>query len=293
MPPLTTPLTIKDALNYAAHLALASCDAEILLAHVLQCNRARFFAYPEQIISLTNGAAFYALVQARALGEPIAYLTGQREFYGLNFAVNASVLIPRPETELLVELALQLMPSEATAVLDLGTGSGAIACALAHARARLAVLATDQSAEALALAQKNAKNLGLHRIQFRLGSWFEAVPAGQTFDLIASNPPYLDSADPHLSAGDLRFEPINALTPIKASRSESNSGLADLQHIIQHAPKHLKPGAWLLLEHGFAQADAVRACFKQHGYLEIATLRDYSKLDRVSYGRFFWHFSGS
>ena len=287
------PLTIKHALNYATNLGLDSCDAEILLAHVLQCNRARFFAFPEQIMSAANGAAYCALVKARALGQPVAYLTNQREFYGLNFAVNASVLIPRPETELLVELALKLLPSEASAVLDLGTGSGAIACALAHARASLRVLATDQSAEALALAQENANNLGLKQVQFRLGSWFEAVPSGQTFDLIASNPPYLAAGDPHLSAGDLRFEPINALTPIKAGDFAADSGLADLQRIIAGAPAHLKAGAWLLLEHGCDQAAAVRACFRRHSYSEIATLRDYSDLDRVSYGRFFGLFSGS
>ena len=288
-----TALSVKHALDYAAQLALDKADAEILLAHVLQCNRARFFAFPEHIISAENCTAFYALVGARAVGEPIAYLTGQREFYGLNFRVNASVLIPRPETELLVELALKLLPNEAAEVLDLGTGSGAIACALAHARASLHVLATDQSAAALVLAQQNANSLAQSRIQFALGSWFDALPAAHAFDLIASNPPYLNAADPHLHAGDLRFEPISALTPIKVDPFGNDTGLTDLQHIIERAPAHLKPGGWLLLEHGFTQADAVRACFERHGYQQIATLRDYSELDRVSYGRFFGHFSGS
>ena len=292
---MTKP-SVQYALNYAADQGLDKADAEILLAHVLQCNRARFFAFPEQIISAENYAAFYALVDARATGEPVAYLTGQREFYGLNFAVNASVLSPRPETELLVELALKLLPSGATElfdVLDLGTGSGAIACALAHARASLRILATDQSSQALALAQQNAQNLAQNQIQFALGSWFDAVPLGRKFDLIASNPPYLDAEDPHLRAGDLRFEPVNALTPAKVNPLDSDSGLTALQHIIERAPLHLKYGAWLLLEHGFSQAAAVRCCFERYGFQEIATLRDYSELDRVSYGRFFGHFSGS
>lgn len=288
MPNLPSNPTFAQALAFANAHSSDRADAEILLAHVVQCNRARFFAFPEQNLTAAQTTEFSKLVCARATGQPVAYLTGEREFYGLRFAVNASVLIPRPETELLVELALSLLRNTESFALDLGTGSGAIACALAKSCAGLQVLATDASASALAIAKSNADALGLTQVQFYQGSWFAAVPAGLQFDVIVSNPPYLDADDPHLQQGDLRFEPRTALTP-----ADSTAGLADLQHIIDSAPRYLKPGAWLLLEHGYSQASAVRAHLSRCGYTDIATLRDYSELDRVSYGRCFGQFSGS
>ncbi len=288
MTDLPCNLTFAGALAFANAHQLDRADAEILLAHAVQCNRARFFGFPEQTLTAAQNAEFSKLVQARAEGQPVAYLTGEREFYGLKFSVNARVLIPRPETELLVEQAIALLPEFPATALDLGTGSGAIACALAKSCPGISLWATDASEGALAIARQNAAALGLTQIEFRQGSWFEAIPFGLLFDVIVSNPPYLDADDPHLQQGDLRFEPQSALTP-----TNSAVGLADLQHIIDTAPHYLKPGAWLLLEHGYQQGEAVRAHFTQRGFTDITTLRDYSELDRVSYGRCFGQFSGS
>jgi len=212
------------------------------------------------------------------LGEPIAYLVGQREFYGLTFAVTRDVLIPRPETELLVELALERLPQNG-AVLDLGTGSGAVAVALAHGRPDAQVTAVDVSAAALALARRNAA-LNHVRVQFLQGDWYLALGAqdvGQ-FDLIVANPPYIVAGDPHLKQGDLRFEPIGALT-------DHGDGLSALRTIVAGAPARLKSGGWLLMEHGYDQAAAVRELLTAQGFCEVQSWRDLAGIERVSGAR--------
>jgi len=252
-------------------------DAEVLLAHVLGRPRSALIANDAQRIEPADAARFQALVERRAAGEPVAYLTGEREFWSLPLAVNPAVLIPRPETELLVERSLALVPEspsgpDALRVLDLGTGSGAIALALAAARPHWALTATDRSAEALAVARANARRLELTRVEFLLGSWFEPLP-GRRFDLVCSNPPYVAADDAALAA--LRFEPVAALTP-------GRSGLEALEHLIARAPAHLARGGWLVLEHGSAQGPAVTAALVAAGYARVRCHRDLAGLDRVT-----------
>jgi len=218
-------------------------------------------------------------VRRRLEGEPIAYIVGKREFFGLDFQVSEAVLIPRPDTELIVELALERLPQpgQRCRVLDMGTGSGAIAVALAHTRPDAAVSALDVSPAALAVAQANADANGA-RVRFLQSDWFAALAQGETFDLIASNPPYIAAGDEHLSQGDLRFEPSGALTDFA-------DGLSALRSIAEGAQARLEPGAWLLLEHGYDQAAAVRALLQEHGYTEVQSWRDLGDIERVSGGR--------
>jgi len=214
----------------------------------------------------------------RREGAPVAYLTGQREFWGLSIAVDRSVLIPRPETETLVEWALQKLPPERPLrVLDLGTGSGAIALAIAHERPRAQVLATDRSEAALAVARANAQRLAIGNVAFIRSDWYEAVAASETFDLIASNPPYVARGDPHLREGDLRFEPQEALT-------SGADGLDALRIIVRGARERLVAGGWLVVEHGFDQADAVRGLLRSAGLCDLASFRDLCGIPRVALG---------
>ncbi len=267
----------SDTLLRAAAQRIDRVDAEWLLLHVLVQPRSWLFAHRDDPLPDAATRAFRALVERRARGEPVAYLTGRRGFWSLDLEVDASVLIPRPETELLVELALTRLPRRAPRVADLGTGSGAIALALAHERPDAQVFAVDASTGALAVAQRNAGRLGLANIVFRQGDWFEPL-SGERFDLVASNPPYIAEGDPHLGAGDLRFEPAQAL-------ASGVDGLDAIRRIVRDAPAYLHPGGWLLLEHGLEQAAAVRALLQGAGFAEVATHRDLERRDRITLGR--------
>lgn len=254
-------------------------EAEILLASVLEQPRTYLLAWPEQELTPDQQASLGVLVERRLRGEPIAYLTGRREFWSLDLTVTPATLIPRPETELLVEHALELIPTDAAwRIADLGTGSGAIAAAIAGARPGCSITATDASAEALAVAESNFQKLGLDNITAACGSWYTALPTGKRFDLIVSNPPYVAESDPHLQQGDLVHEPNNAL-------AAGSDGLDDIRQIIADAPRHLVPGGWLLLEHGYEQGTEVRGLLQTAGFTEITTRRDLAGLERVSAGR--------
>lgn len=251
-------------------------DAEILLAHVLGKPRSYFVAWPEALLSAHDVAIFEALIAHRAAGEPVAYLIGSRGFYGLDLAVSPAVLIPRPETELLVEAALARLPAHACRVADLGTGSGAIALALANERQDAQVVAVDVSPEALSMARVNAKNLGV-AVDFRLGSWCDGL-VDESFDMIVSNPPYIRADDPHLAQGDVRFEPALAL-------ASGADGLDAIRTIIACAPTHLKAGGWLLFEHGYDQAEAVAGLLHAAGWQAVASLIDLQGHARVTLGQ--------
>ena len=261
-----------------ARAAIDAVDAEHLLLHVLARPRSWLFAHADDAVTATEAAAFRALVERRAQGEPVAYLTGTQGFWSLELAVTPATLIPRPETERLVELALERLPAGvAVRVADLGTGSGAIALAIARERPQAQVIATDASAAALEVARANAERNRVRNVQFRQGDWLVPL-AGERFDLIASNPPYIADGDPHLSAGDLRFEPPTAL-------SSGADGLDAIRVIVRDARALLQPGGWLLLEHGWDQGDAVRALLQGGGYGDVATEQDLEARDRISLGR--------
>ena len=260
-----------------ADSGLPLLEARMLLERVLGKTRAWLIAHADEAAGAEAAQAFLVLAERRRQGEPVAYILGEREFYGLDFAVARAVLIPRPETELLVELALARMPANADLrVLDLGTGSGAIAVALAKQRAQARLTAVDVDYAALSLARANAAR---HRVSVRFfcGDWFGAL-SGESFDLIVSNPPYVASADPHLAAGDVRFEPQRALVG-------GADGLDCIRAIVAKAGAHLAPGAWLLFEHGYDQAAACRALLDAQGYREVQTWPDLAGIARVSGGR--------
>ena len=271
---MTAITTLRDALAQAQALGLERIDAQLLLLHILNradAGRAWLLAHDTDTLAPSEQARFIALCQRRAAGEPVAYLRGMKEFYGLTLQVDARVLDPRPDTETLVDWALQLLaPLPAPRVLDLGTGSGAIALALQHPRPDAQVSAVDASADALAVAQANAARLGL-AVQFARGNWLRGV-AGQ-FDVIASNPPYIAAADPHLAA--LRHEPLQAL-------ASGADGLDDIRSIVAQAPSHLLPGGWLLLEHGWDQAEAVQALLRSAGFAEVQSRKDLAGIARCS-----------
>lgn len=251
-------------------------DAQLLLARALGRSRAWLYAHPEALPDAAQCEHFAQLLAARQAGRPMAYILGEREFHGLRLQVDESVLIPRPDTELLVELALALDLPPAARVADLGTGSGAIALALALARPQWRILASDNSAAALAVAQRNAAALELAQVDFRLGSWC-AVLEGNDWDLLLSNPPYIAPDDVHLETGDLRFEPRSALVAGEA-------GLADLRALATQARVHLRSGGQLLLEHGWQQGEAVRELLRAAGYAEVRSYRDLAGHERVSGG---------
>lgn len=275
--------TIKQCLDEARQKLLsqgdiAKLESEVLLAFALKESRSHLYTWPEQVLTNAQLTHFNELVLRRVAGEPIAYITGVREFWGLPLKVTPDTLIPRPETEKLVEIALQHIPENSSFhVADLGTGSGAIALAIASERPSITVEATDISDATLAVASENQATLGLSNIQFRSGSWLEAL-TDSPFDLILSNPPYVADNDPHLEQGDLRFEPQQAL-------SSGADGLTDIRQIIQKARGHLIHGAYLLLEHGFDQADAVVDLFEKSGYSEVRCFRDYAEQERATIGR--------
>lgn len=245
---------------------------------MLERPRAWLYAWPEHVPTPAQAEAFERLVHARESGTPVAYLLGRRAFWSLDLAVTPAVLIPRPETELLVELALDRLPQDvACAVADLGTGSGAIALAVAHERPLARVCATDLSADALAVARANARSLGLDNVEFAQGVWCEPL-GGTRFDLIVSNPPYIATDDPHLGRGDLRHEPLSAL-------ASGVDGLDAIRAIIATTPAHLSPGGWLLIEHGWEQAPQVRELLERQGWRGAASMRDLAGHERVTLAR--------
>lgn len=252
-------------------------DAEYLLQHVTGQSMAWLIAWNDSFANKDHVSAFLALLEQREQGMPIAYLLGERDFWTLTLTVNEHVLIPRPDTEALVECALDKLPAGQTLrLLDLGTGSGAIALALAKERPLTKVIAVDKHAEALAVAQQNAVRNSITNVEFRQSDWFDQIDG--RFHLIASNPPYVAPGDPHLNQGDLRFEPATAL-------SAPNHGLADLETIIQTAPEYLHADGWLLVEHGFEQADNVSELFLHNGFSDIQLQRDLNGLPRCTAGK--------
>ena len=253
--------------------ALDALDARVLLRTVLGVDDAYLIAHADDEVSAQHEAAFRALAARRSAGEPVAYLVGEREFYGHAFTVTPAVLIPRPETELLVELALQHTPQR---VLDLGTGSGCIAISIALARPDAQVVAVDLSAAALQVARDNAARFNAHNVTCRQSRWFDAL-RGERYELIVSNPPYVAAGDAHLAQGDLRFEPDGAL-------ASGADGLADIRVIVAGARAHLAPGGRLLFEHGYDQAPRCRELLHQAGFVAVQSWRDLAGIERVSSG---------
>lgn len=254
----------------------AKLDAQWLLAAALGKPASYLRTWPEREVPADCEAHFVAALARRRLGEPVAYIIGRQGFWSLELEVAPHTLIPRPDTELLVGTALQLLPATAARVLDLGTGSGAIALALAHERPAWRVTGVDRVVEAVELAARNAQRLRLGNVEFHESQWFSALLA-QRFALIVSNPPYIPACDPHLQQGDLRFEPSSALVAGK-------DGLDDIRHIISNAPQHLLDGGWLVLEHGYDQAAAVRGLLVENGFVNIESRRDLGGHERISLG---------
>jgi release factor glutamine methyltransferase len=273
--------SIKSALAFATvklNHDVAKLEAQLLLQHVLNVNRAWLIAHENDALQANQHAAFEALLNRRLNGEPIAYILGGRAFYGLDLLVTPDTLIPRPDTETLVEAALAKIPMAAhPSILDLGTGSGAIALAIAKNRPQASVIAVDASKAALAVAKKNAQNLRIDNVEFVLSNWFQHLN-NQPFDVIVSNPPYIEENDAHLSQGDLRFEPISAL-------SSGEDGLNDIRQIIENSLVHLLPQGWLMLEHGFNQADKVADLMANTGFVSIETIKDFGGNNRVTIGK--------
>jgi release factor glutamine methyltransferase len=255
----------------------ARLDAELLLCAALGKPRSYLRTWPEREVDAEVAARFGAALQRRRSGEPVAYILGHQGFWSLDLQVAPHTLIPRPETELLVELALALLPATPVPVLDLGTGTGAIALALASERPAWQVVGVDRVAEAVVLAESNRARLGLANASFRESNWFSGL-AGERFQLIVGNPPYIASDDRHLHEGDVRFEPASALV-------SGADGLDDIRLIVAQAPGHLQRGGWLLLEHGYDQAAAVRALLSGHGFDEVQSRRDLGGHERISLGR--------
>ena len=282
---MTESLTIASCLRQAAQLVGVSdsprLDVEILLAHVIEKNRTYLFTWPEKTLTVEQARTFADCFARRQHGEPVAHIIGQREFWSLPLAVDNTTLIPRPDTELLVETVLDLYaadaPRQGRRLLDLGTGTGAIVLALASEKPHWACFGVDKSAAAVTLAERNRAALQLANVRIQQSDWFAAIePIG--FDVIVSNPPYIDPADPHLQQGDVRFEPHSALVA-------ANSGMADIEWIAQQAGDFLLPEGWLLVEHGYNQGAAVRDCFAGRGFYAIRTLPDLGGNERVTLGR--------
>ena len=265
-----------------AQSGLVPVDAQVLLAHVLGKDRAWLIAHGDDALVREQSDAFLSLARRRRDGEPVAYLPGRREFWGLPLSVSPAVLIPRPETVTLVELALARLPDDREVrVLDLGTGSGAIALAIAHERPRAMILATDVAEDVLGVARENARRLDLANVEFARSDWYDDIAStwrGVPFDLVASNPPYICAGDPHLGEGDVRFEPALALTP-------GGDGLDAIRRIVAGARAHLAEGGTLAVEHGYDQADVVRALFAAAEFTDLVAVRDLAGIPRVVAGR--------
>ena len=277
-------LTIQQALARATALRAVSdsyqLDTELLLAEALQTSREYVRTWPERVMEPAAAQAFEALLARRAMGEPLAYILGRKAFWDFQLQVNPHVLIPRPETELLVETALALVRQglcQAGHLVDLGTGSGAIAIALARELPDSRITAVDSSTEALAVARQNAARLALGNIAFQAGSWCEGL-LPESVDLLVANPPYVAPGDPHLAQGDLRFEPIQALVA-------ANAGLGDIRAIVAQARSVLRRHSWLLIEHGFDQGADVATIFSENGFAQVAGKQDYAGHDRITLGQ--------
>ncbi|MDD5330953.1 MAG: peptide chain release factor N(5)-glutamine methyltransferase [Sulfuricella sp.] len=279
-------MTLNDLLRQSAAKLVsigldpreARLEAQVLLCRALGQPRSWLVGHDRDALAPEQAAALDALLARRLQGEPVAYILGEREFFSLGFKVTPAVLIPRPETELLVELALERIPAgQRCRILDLGTGSGAVAIALARHRPEADIMAVDRSAAALDVARENALALGAHNLRFAQSDWYGAL-AGEKFDLVVSNPPYIAVADPHLVQGDVRHEPIGAL-------AAGDDGLDDIRAIVLQAPEHLSPSGWLLFEHGYDQAETCRSLLIQAGFSRVATGQDLAKIPRVTYGR--------
>lgn len=278
-------ITVAQCLQLAPELESISdsarLDIEIILCHILQKNRTWLFTWPDKTLDDVQQKAFNDLFQRRRDGEPIAHIIGQREFWSLPLAVNNSTLIPRPDTELLVEITLELFaqdkPDQIRNCLDLGTGTGAIALALASEKPHWKLLGVDKSVEAIALAEKNRKQLHFNHVNVQQSDWFSQIELHE-FDVIVSNPPYIDPRDPHLNQGDVRFEPRSALIA-------DNHGLADIEFIIREGWNYLRNNGWLLLEHGYDQGKAVRELLRARGFVAVETRRDLGGNERVSLGK--------
>jgi release factor glutamine methyltransferase len=278
---ITIHQTLREASRSLQVLPHSTPDLEaaILLCHLLAKPRSFLYAWPDAELDPTQTARFRRLIERRLQGEPIAHIIGIREFWSLALKVSPATLIPRPETELLVERGLEIIQDlPRPRVADLGTGSGAVALAIASERPDSRICATDLSPAALQIARENADRLGLSNVEFRQGNWFEALPILPPFDLILSNPPYIPDQDPHLDQGDLPKEPRSALI-------SGRDGLDDLRCIIGGAGDHLPPGGWLLLEHGFDQAQSVRRLLRQAGFHTVSSRRDLAGHERMSEGR--------
>ncbi|MCE2569979.1 peptide chain release factor N(5)-glutamine methyltransferase [Motilimonas eburnea] len=276
-------LTIADALDWARQQLVqsesAALDARVLLAYSLEKPDSFLFTWPDKVLTDEQQVRFLALIARRVAGEPVAHITQVREFWSLPLKVSPATLIPRPDTEILVEQVLQLeLPKlHEFGVLDLGTGTGAIALALASEWPNVSVIGIDIQGDAVELAQTNGQALGLSNASFKQGSWFEPV-TGQQFSLIVSNPPYIDEQDRHLSEGDVRFEPRSALVA-------KDHGLADLALIARQAPTYLVERGYLVMEHGYDQGEAVRTLLVEQGFSDVQTLADYCQNDRITLGK--------
>jgi release factor glutamine methyltransferase len=256
----------------------AKFEAQLLLQNVLNVNRAWLLAHESDTLQDKIKTDYEALLARRLIGEPIAYIFGYREFFGLNLIVTPDTLIPRPDTETLVETALDKIPLETPfTVLDLGTGTGAVALAIAQNRPEAQVTAIDASSGALDIAKRNSNQLDLTQVDFRLSNWFSALE-GERFNLIVSNPPYIEQQDTHLTQGDLRFEPMSAL-------ASGTDGLDDIRQIVDNCLLHLHPQGWLMLEHGYNQAHLVTDLMAQSGLIDITTIKDLGGNDRVTIGK--------
>lgn len=253
-------------------------DASVLLCHVLDKPRSYLLTWPEKELTDAELTAFESLLSRRLSGEPIAYIVGYREFWSLPLKVSPTTLIPRPDTERLVEIALAHLDASSKKVLDLGTGTGAIALAIASEMPNLHVIGVDYQQDAVELAQGNARDNHIMNTEFRQGSWFTPIKPDEQFSIIVSNPPYIDGNDPHLSQGDVRFEPQTALVA-------EQEGFADLIHILEHSRTYLVEDGWLLMEHGFEQGKQLRTYFEEYGFVHVKTEQDYAGNDRVTLGQ--------
>ncbi|HTF97863.1 MAG TPA: peptide chain release factor N(5)-glutamine methyltransferase [Cellvibrio sp.] len=278
-------ITVAQCLQLASELERVSdsarLDIEIILCHILQKNRTWLFTWPEKVLDEEQQRLFSDYFRRRKNGEPIAHIIGQREFWSLPLAVNNSTLIPRPDTELLVEVTLELFARDESAqvrnCLDLGTGTGAIVLALASEKPHWQLLGVDKSIDAVALAEKNRKQLDFNHVNIQPSDWFTQIELRE-FDVIVSNPPYIDPQDPHLDQGDVRYEPRSALIA-------DNYGLADIELIIRESWNYLRNDGWLLLEHGYDQGNAVRELLRVRGFVSVETRRDLGNNERISLGR--------
>lgn len=280
MRPFFMPMQIRDVLKLSQRLNSISespeLDLELMLCHLLEKPTSYLFTWPEKTLEPELLSQLETMLQRREKGEPVAHIIGLRGFWSFELEVSAHTLIPRPDTEVLVECALEKCEVKGARVADLGTGTGAIALALAKERADWQIVASDYVADAVALAKRNQRRLKLENVEVIQGSWFE--PHSGLYDLIVSNPPYIDPEDEHLQQGDVRYEPLSALIA-------DNQGMADIEHISSEARQYLKPGGMLMFEHGYDQGEVCRALLERLGYKEVDTVRDYGQNERVTFGR--------